>query len=102
MRSAGAYRGKTRQQELSFSPGHNGSNRLMSQIPFTLARPTRTELEAVVGAGLSWLVVVWLTKTRIAACWLVNDSTPAPTTLAVVITRYCSAAGRTVSLVNCL
>jgi hypothetical protein len=37
----------------------------MSQVPFTLARPTRTDLDAVVGDGLSWLVVVWLTKTRI-------------------------------------
>jgi hypothetical protein len=35
----------------------------MSRVPFTLPRPTPTELEVVVGDGVSWLVVVWLTKT---------------------------------------
>ncbi len=60
--------------------------------------PTWAELVVSVGAGFSWLVVVWLTN-PIEAFFVVRDSTPARTTMATAVTRFLPC-GRGVSLLD--
>lgn len=75
-------------------------NLVISQLPSTLARVTITLLAAIDGLRLSLLVVLWSTKTRTTAESGCSSYTAARTTLAVVFSDFCLAAGATICCVN--
>lgn len=75
---------------------------MISQLPLTRIKLTRTLLAAIAGSGLSLLVVLWSTSTSTTAESGCNSETAAPDTRAVVLSDFCLAAGATICSVKLL